>query len=103
VHAGREKWYSVIVIKEAPLLFLEVIMRQAVIRSVATTGILAGLLVTGAGVAAAQEPDGGTGGSGGGAQGGVGVNLLSGIGVLGTGSASSGDAAGGAGGSADAS
>jgi hypothetical protein len=44
---------------------------------------------------------GGTGGAGGNAQGGVGVNLLSGIGVLGTGSASAGDALGGAGGSAN--
>jgi hypothetical protein len=45
--------------------------------------------------------DGGYGGNGGSAQGGVGVNLLSGIGVLGTGIASAGDATGGNGGSAD--
>ncbi len=50
----------------------------------------------------ALEGDGGTGGAGGNAQGGVGVNVLSGLGVLGTGSASGGDAAGGNGGSANA-
>ena len=45
--------------------------------------------------------DGGTGGNGGAAQGGLGINILSGIGILGTGIASAGDATGGAGGSAN--
>ncbi len=45
--------------------------------------------------------EGGTGGKGGNAQGGLGINILSGIGVLGTGTASAADATGGAGGSAD--
>jgi hypothetical protein len=44
---------------------------------------------------------GGTGGDGGNAQGGLGINILSGIGILGTGTASAGDAFGGAGGSAN--
>jgi hypothetical protein len=44
---------------------------------------------------------GGDGGAGGGAQGGVGVNVLSGLGVLGTGTATAGDAVGGNGGSAN--
>jgi hypothetical protein len=45
--------------------------------------------------------DGGDGGNGGAAQGGLGVNLLAGIGVLGTGTASAADAGGGAGGDAN--
>jgi hypothetical protein len=36
-------------------------MRQFVIRSMATTGVIAGLLFTGAGVAAAQPEDNGSG------------------------------------------
>lgn len=45
--------------------------------------------------------DGGVGGNGGSAQGGLGINILSGIGILGTGTASAGDAFGGNGGSAN--
>lgn len=47
------------------------------------------------------QTTGGVGDVGGGAQGGVGINVLSGIGVLGTGSASASDAIGGLGGSAN--
>ncbi|MDQ2788680.1 MAG: hypothetical protein M3Y73_02825 [Actinomycetota bacterium] len=48
-----------------------------------------------------EAGDGGTGGNGGAAQGGLGINILSGIGILGKGIASAGDATGGAGGSAN--
>ncbi len=42
--------------------------------------------------------EGGDGGNGGSAQGGLGINILSGIGILGTGVAGAGDAVGGNGG-----
>jgi hypothetical protein len=48
-----------------------------------------------------EAGNGGTGGHGGAAQGGLGINILSGIGILGKGIASAGDATGGAGGSAN--
>ncbi len=48
-----------------------------------------------------EAGNGGTGGNGGAAQGGLGINILSGIGILGKGIASAGDATGGAGGSAN--
>ncbi len=48
-----------------------------------------------------EAGDGGIGGKGGSAQGGLGINILSGIGILGTGIASAGDATGGNGGSAN--